>query len=172
MARPGKVPKPIEQKIHDGTLRPRDVQTPLVIGGREEPKPSGYLSALEKKHFRRLVKELHDAHILDKADRGMVELTAIEEANIEACNLAMERDGEYIEHYSDRGAVNMVEHPAKASRAKSVEKLRHLYGELGIGPSSRARMKGLGIGAVTAETRKRDIPGLDAARKLRVVGDE
>lgn len=168
MARTGRPPKPTERKIEDGTLRARDKQTPLVIGGREAPKPSGYLDADEKKRFRTLVKELEDAHILDKADRGMLELAAIEEANIQKCNKILAEDGYLVEHISDRGNVNWVPNPATASKQKSVAALRQLYGELGIGPVSRARLKGMGIDS-SPETRKKAIAGLETARQLKVV---
>lgn len=169
MAQAGRKPKPIEQKMRDGTLRPRDIaRTPLVVGGRTNPKPSTYLTKLQKKQFRRLVAELKTSGILDAADRGMVELAAIEEANIIECNAAVECDGAFIEHKSDRGAISIREHPAIASRRQSLNGLRQLYGELGIGPASRARLKTSGV---ESKAPRQNIPGIARAIELKVVGN-
>ncbi len=167
MAR-GRTPKPIEQKIREGTLQSRDKKTPLVIGGRELPKPSEHLSDIEKDRFHAIVESLKDSGILDTADRGMIELAAMEEANIVECNTLLAEHDAFIEHTQDRGATNLVEHPAKASKRKSIQALRQIYAEIGIGPASRARLKGLGVETAKA-TRTKEIPGLQTAHDIRLV---
>lgn len=164
MPRTGRPPKPIEQKISEGTLRPRDKQTPLVVGGRELPKPSSYLTRLEKQRFRAIVKTLESSGILDKADRGMIELAAMEEANIIDCNRMIADKGIVITSVSARGYEKDIPNPAIVLKQRSIQSLRLLYAEIGIGPSSRARLRGLGI-VQKEDTKMRDIPGLASANE-------
>lgn len=168
MARTGRPNIPTERKAHDGTLRARDIQTPLIVSGRKPPEKPAYLTALQGECFDQIVRELSDGGILDTSDRGMLELAAIEEANIIECNQTIERDGRFIEHVQDRGARNIREHPAAASQRQSIASLRQLYGELGIGPANRARFGKMGT-TTSQATRERNIPGLDKAHALKVI---
>jgi P27 family predicted phage terminase small subunit len=163
MPRTGRPPKPFEQKRDEGTLRARDKQTPLLVAGRGTPAPSAYLTAGQVARFHALVAELSDAGYLDLADRGMLELAAIEEDNVDVCNQDIDRNGVVI-----TGAMGgTIANPAVTARSKSLTNLRQLYAELGIGPASRARMNSLGLaGRSPAKT----LPGVDAApTPLRVV---
>jgi phage terminase small subunit len=79
----GRPSKSTEEHKRDGTLRAgRHSDTPLLSGGRAKPTAPAHLSKSEKAHFRAIVKELWDGNILDKADRKMIELAAIESATI------------------------------------------------------------------------------------------
>ena len=56
----GRRPTPIEERIAAGTVRPdRHARVPVVMGGRKPPVPAAYLTAAQKREFRRLVRELH-----------------------------------------------------------------------------------------------------------------
>jgi P27 family predicted phage terminase small subunit len=165
MARTGRPRKPIEQKIAEGTLNAtRDPKTPILIGGRDLPQPSEYLSEGQRECFDKLVVTLKDANILDSADAGMLELAAIEMANVIACN----------QYVFDNGIIMMgamggpINNPAVVSRAKSLNHLRQLYNELGIGPAARARMQNMGVGA--GKKPAQVLPGVGAKpTPLRVV---
>lgn len=156
MPRTGRPPKSTEQKRDEGTMRARDQQTPLLVAGRGNPQPSSYLTAGQAARFRALVAELSDAGYLDLADRGMIELAAIEEDNVDECNKLIEENGIVI-----TGAMGGdIANPAVTARSKSLSNLRQLYAELGIGPASRARMNNLGLaGKPPAKT----LPGVGAA---------
>jgi len=164
MARTGRPSKTVEQKKSEGTLRARDKQTPFLVGGRGNPEPSTYLTDGQRARFVALVAELNLAGFLDTADRGMLELAAIEEDNIDRCNQHIEDNGVVI-----TGAMGgEITNPAVTARSKSLSNLRQLYSELGIGPASRARMQNLG--AYKGKSAKHELPGVgDAPTPLRVV---
>ena len=177
MARTGRPPKPIEQRKLDGTLNvTRHSKTPLLISGRGEPEPPEYLSEGERECFMEIVEVLRDASILDYADAGMVELAAIERANVIRCNMILNGDDAYDENLGTNGLIIMgamggpIANPAVAMRAKSLVHLRQLYAELGIGPAARARMQNLGIkGAAPAQV----LPGVGAKpTPLKAVANE
>ena len=166
----GRPPKSIEAKRLDGTLRVKQgdrrcPQIPLVIGGKSAPEPSEFLSALERECFDEVVSVLQGGNLLDCADAGMVEIAAIERANVIECNRILGAEGLVM-----TGVMGgAIAHPACSMRSKSLVHLRQLYGELGIGPASRARLQNMGVtnGAEPAKV----IEGLAGVPELRVVGD-
>ena len=172
----GRNARPIESKRADGTLRSRDAKTPLILGGRGNPEPSAYLSEGERECFAEIVDVLRNANILDLADAGMVELAAIERANVIRCNAILNGDDADDANLGKNGLIIMgsmggpIANPAVAMRAKSLNHLRQLYNELGIGPAARARMQNLGVkGADPAQV----LEGMDMTPvPLRVVNGE
>jgi P27 family predicted phage terminase small subunit len=173
----GRPPKSVEQKRAEGTLRPRDKQTPVLIGGRGIPEPSDYLNEGQRECFDEIVSVLKDANILDLADAGMIELAAIERANVIACNLVLNAPDDGPEDRRTNGLIIMgsmggpIANPAVAMRAKSLNHLRQLYNELGIGPAARARMQNLGVSA--GKTPAQALPGVGAKpTPLRAVANE
>lgn len=160
MPRTGRPPKPIEQKRAEGSLRARDKQTPLLVGGRGRPEAALLVTEGQRERFEALCAELAEAGYLDQADRGILELAAIEEANVVACNLAVFDAGIVVEGPSGGLARN----PALTSRDASIKSLRQIYAELGIGPSARARLRNLGIKPSDAKTL---IPGMDEVARKR-----
>jgi len=132
--RPGPLPKPIEERKADGTMRSSYASVPLVVGGRKPPRPSAYLTAAQNREFRRLVRELKDSGLLDSADRGLLELTAIEVATLAECNQHLE---EGLTILVTRAGYNgaparEVEEPSPylKMREDAVNKLRYIYAEL------------------------------------------
>jgi len=101
------------------------------------------------RHFRRLVAELSGSRLLDSADRGMIELAAIELDVLERCNRHLKR-GLMVNRthggYNGRAMYTTKElSPYYRAREEAITKLRYLYGELGIGPLSRAMLANRGI---------------------------
>jgi P27 family predicted phage terminase small subunit len=134
-----------------------------VIGGRELPKPASYLTAPQRVHFNRIVRELSAANLLDTADRGMLELAAIELDVLAQCNKEL---ADSLTHEVTRGAYNGSEgyvvreiSPFLKAREDAVNKLRTLYHELGIGPASRAS---LANGGTTGKKPHQTLPGVGA----------
>ena len=175
----GRPPKSVEQKRAEGTLRSRDKQTPVLIGGRGIPEPSEYLNEGQRECFAEIVSVLKDANILDLADAGMIELAAIERANVILCNAELngtDPDGTPADE-RHHGLIIMgamggpIANPAVAMRAKSLNHLRQLYNELGIGPAARARMQNLGVSA--GKTPAQALAGVGAKPPpLRAVANE
>jgi len=169
VARTGRPAKATEQHLREGTLRGVHSQTPLLNGGRDRPKPSTHLSKSVKKHFKRFVKELWDGGVLDKSDRAMIELAAIEASLIDECNSDIELRGMNVEvvrgGYNGSDERTLYEpNPSVTMRAHAMTHLRQLLGELGIGPASRARLANSGVKRPGA---KKFIPGMDEVGKKR-----
>jgi P27 family predicted phage terminase small subunit len=139
--RTGRPPKSIEERKREGTLRAdRYAQTPLLIGGRKKPTCPAYLNANQKKAFKRLVKDLWESGILDKADASLVESAAICWATVVEANKEIEKKGMVIE--SRRLSKT---NPAVTIRNNAQAEFRQLAALLGIGPSSRARLAHMGV---------------------------
>lgn len=165
MARTGRPPKSIEQHRAEGTLRrDRQATTPLVVGGRKKPTPPSYLSKEAKRYFRQYVNELWDGNVLDKADRSMILLAAIDTELVALAYTDVEQRGRTIVQI--RGGYNGSEereveesNPNVAILANTIARLRQTLRELGIGPSARASLRNAG-----AEGRKpgQTLPGVGA----------
>ena len=146
----------------------------MVMGGRKPPVPAAYLTAAQKREFRRLVRELHGSNLLDSADRGMLELAAIEVAVVAECNRHL-GDGltVAVPHGGYNGSPEWTTHevsPYLKMREDAVNKLRYLYRELGIGAASRAS---LANGGATGKRPSQMLPGVGVKPTLlKAVGGE
>ncbi|MBT9161008.1 MAG: hypothetical protein DDT26_02305 [Dehalococcoidia bacterium] len=170
MARTGRPPKPTELHIRDGTLGTRQrAKTPLIIGGKRKPACPKELTGHARKAFRALLSDLWDSGILDAADRTMVVTAAMH------YGLAMDAQ----EKVQELGAVYPVTRSAKGKQSGQVvleanpavkilrEALlayRQCCDILGIGPTARARLAGMGVKSRTVE---KDVPGLGQLHVLR-----
>ncbi|MBT9156675.1 MAG: hypothetical protein DDT37_01663 [Firmicutes bacterium] len=168
MARTGRPPKPTELHIRDGTLGTRQrAKTPLIIGGRRKPSCPKELTGHAKKAFRLLVGDLWDSGILDAADRTMI-ITAAMHYGVAMC--AQEKiDRVGVAYPVKRGAgenqyVSLEANPAVKMQRDSLMEYRHCCDILGIGPTARARLAGMGVKSKTVE---KDVPGLGQLRVLR-----
>jgi phage terminase small subunit len=149
-ARTGRPPKSTEQHQAEGTLRgDRHATTPLIAGDRRDPEPGPYLTEDQAVHFRRIVAELSGSRLLDSADRGMIELAAIELDVLERCNRHLKRGLMVNRKHGgyNGGPTHTTKElsPYYRAREEAIGKLRYLYGELGIGPLSRAALANRGI---------------------------
>jgi len=135
------------------------------------PKPGPYLTAAQKRQFRRIVGELKDGNLLDAADGGMVELAAIGLDVVAQCNahLSESLTVEVVRVARDKSTrIETVPSPYLRMRAVALNELRYLYRELGIGPAARAALGNAhAIGRKPAQT----LPGVGAKpTPLRAVG--
>lgn len=173
MGRTGRPPKSTEQHNREGTIkRTRQASTPLTIGGRKKPTPPTYLSKDAKRFFRQYVNELWEGNVLDKADRAMVLLAAIDTELIAGAYADVELRGRTVKQI--RGGYNGSEereveeaNPNVAILDRAIARLRQTLRELGIGPSARASLNNAGVGGRTPAT---TIPAL-AAFALKAVPD-
>lgn len=163
MGQRGPAPRSIEEHKRLGTHRPeRNAATPLVIGGRTLPKPAPYLTPGQKKQFRRITKLLAQGNLLDAADAGVVELTAIEVDKLVVANAHL-ADSLTLE-ITKKGRDNTtwtetVMSPYLKVRDSAVQQLRYLYRELGIGPSARAALANAGV---SGKPPAKGLPGVGA----------
>ncbi|MBT9153313.1 MAG: hypothetical protein DDT35_01545 [Firmicutes bacterium] len=173
MARTGRPPKPTELHIRDGTLGTRQrAKTPLIIGGKRKPSCPKELTGHAKKAFRLLLDDLWAAGILDAADRTMIVTAAMH------YGLAMDAQ----EKIKKMGSVYSVTRAARGGKPEqevfeanpavkilrdSLMEYRHCCDILGIGPTARARLAGMGVKSKSVE---KAVPGLGQLRALR--GDD
>ena len=149
-ARMGRPPKSTEQHQAEGTIRSdRHGEVPVISGDRSDPEPGPYLTPEQAVHFRRIVDELKGSRLLDSADRGMLELAAVELDVLERCNRHLKRGLMVnVKHGGYNGKAEYISKepsPYVRMREEAVSKLRYLYGELGIGPLSRAALANRGV---------------------------
>ncbi len=170
MARTGRPPKPTEQHIRDGTLGTRQkAKTPLVIGGRRKPPCPKELTGHAKKAFRLLLDDLWNSGILDAADRTMIVTAAM---NYGLAMDAQEKVSKVGVIYpvtrgaggGQQGYVVLEANPAVKILRDALIEYRQCCDILGIGPSARARLAGMGAKNKTVE---QDVPGLGQLRALR-----
>lgn len=171
MARTGRPAKPVESHLREGTIPHTKAgwTTPLVLGGRERPVASDSLDEASRYEFDRLVDELWESNILDKADRAMIELAAITLAEVAALTADIEARGRIVKQRrggQNGGKIHMVHeaNPAVAMRTAAMNHARQLLRELGIGPSARAGLAGQGV---KGKAPSAAVPGMDDIAKKR-----
>lgn len=132
----GRKPRPTNLKILQGTARP-DRLNPY------EPKPEPavpscpkWMPLMGKREWRRLAKELHELGILSRIDRGVMALYCEAYAQVQ----------EAIRHIEEEGAVietkwGLKVNPWQAVLKAARESMRRCAIEMGMTPSSRARVK-------------------------------
>ncbi len=170
MARTGRPPKPTELHIRDGTLGTRQkAKTPLIIGGKRKPACPKELTGHAKKAFRLLLDDLWDSGILDVADRTMVVTAAMHYGLAMDAQEKINKVG--LIYPVTRGAgggqpgyVVLETNPAVRILRDSLMEYRHCCDILGIGPTARARLAGMGVKSKSVE---KEIPGLGQLHVLR-----
>lgn len=166
---PGPPPKPTELHRRQGTHRPdRHPATPLVIGGRGKPKAPAGMPADVRREWRWIVDALHEAGILDGADVGMVRAAATALARAEAAAREVRELGLFVMVERAAGAGEVIErreeNPARKTEREAWEEFRRCADMLGLAPSSRARLAGLGV---TGQSPAQALPGLGELRAIQ-----
>ncbi|MDB8794282.1 phage terminase small subunit P27 family [Romboutsia sp. 1001216sp1] len=92
------------------------------------------------KEYKKLVKDLDSSGILTNVDIPVVAIIADAYAKMSQANSVLKEEGMFIKKTSDRGAENIVEHPAmKVYRQYNTIYKQYLV-EVGLSPSSRAKL--------------------------------
>jgi phage terminase small subunit len=120
------------------------------------------------------VHELQEGNLLDSADRGMIELAAVQADILAQCNAALAESltitvtrGTYR---GEGGYTTEETSPFFKMRQDAAKELRQLYGELGIGPGARASLANSGSKA--GKKPAQVLPGVgNAPTPLRAVND-
>ena len=145
---PGRPRKPVEAHIAAGTHRPdRHGATPTVVAGRGPLKPGKGMTRPVAAVFRELSKL--GASILDQADAPIVEAAAVALLRARQATADVETRGMLITvTRTNRSGDSWDEdapNPSVAIERAAWAEFRLLTDRLGIGPSARARLAGLGV---------------------------
>ena len=93
-----------------------------------------------KKEYKRLVKDLKNSNILTNVDIPVVAIVADAYAKMHQLNEVLKNEGMFITKLSDRGAENIVEHPASKLYKQYNTIYKQYLAEIGLSPSSRAKL--------------------------------
>lgn len=159
MSAPGPKPRSASQHKRAGTYRADRHGKRAPAADLAKPKPPSGLSRAELIAWRELVRELEAIGTLHSADVHTIESAAFCIAVIREARASLKKSG--LEVRGDRGAVVA---PAFRAGHSAINTLRPLLAELGLTPSSRAR---LGIEA-PAQDPFADLPP-SKRRRLRAV---
>lgn len=92
------------------------------------------------KEYRKLVKDLESSGILTNVDIPVVAIIADAYAKMSQANSVLKEEGMFIKKTSDRGAENIVEHPAMKVYRQYNTIYKQYLAEVGLSPSSRAKL--------------------------------
>lgn len=151
MATPGTKPKPIEQRRKEGTLRARHkTKTPMVMGGRARPEEPQGLGGDALEAWRWLVDTLWDSGVLDLADAPLIEGCAVQLGRAREAARDIAERGQMVtvirgKYNSGPGYESFEPNPSLRVEREAWVQVRQLCEQLGIGPSARARLAGLGV---------------------------
>ncbi len=171
MPQRGRPPKSIEQHVREGTLNPsrHKAKVPLVIGGRKKPKCPRDLSKDGKRMFRALVADMWDAGVLDHADWPMIMVAARFWELARQAATTIEEHGQTYTVSSKSGYTEQRLTPAVKIYHDALREYQETIEQLGVGPSARARLAGLGVRSKAVE---KEVPGLATLHVLRRKDDE
>lgn len=106
----------------------------------EVPK---WLCKLGRREYIKLVNDLKSSDILTNVDVPVVAIVADAYAKMYQLNEVLKKEGLFITKLSDRGAENIVEHPATKLYKQYNAIYKQYLSELGLSPSSRAKLGAL-----------------------------
>lgn len=128
-------------KISKEELENRKQAEELLKGSndRVEVIPD-WLCDLGKKEYTNLVNDLKSSDILTNVDIPIVAIVADAIAKMHQLNEVLKIEGMFITKLSDRGSENVVEHPATKLYKQYNAIYKQYLAELGLSPSSRAKL--------------------------------
>jgi P27 family predicted phage terminase small subunit len=122
-----------------------EIERRRAAEGRIKPKsnrirPPDWLSDLAKDEFKRIIKEMKDLDVITNVDVDALAIYCDAYATYMECTRIIENEGFQIEHVNKAGASNMVPHPLLAKKRQFAEQMKSMATEIGLTPSSRARI--------------------------------
>lgn len=102
--------------------------------------PPKWLCKEGKKEYKRLVKELSNTNILTNVDIGVVAIVADAYIKMTQANEILIKEGMFMTYTNKAGADNLVKHPALEVYAKYNDIYKKYLVEIGLSPSSRAKL--------------------------------
>lgn len=132
--------KPEHLKELQGTAR-KDRE--ISIDLEESPeipsdlKPPTYLSAVAKKKWRELVKDLVESGLLKNVDLGSLEMCCIAYGDAMECQREIKKQGGLANYVAGRSAQEI---PLMSQKKAAMESYKKYIAEFGLSPASRAKM--------------------------------
>lgn len=102
-----------------------------------------WLCDLGKQEYIKLVNDLKSSEILTNVDIPVVAIVADAVAKMHQLNEILKIEGLFVTKLSDRGAENISEHPATKLYKQYNAIYKQYLAELGLSPSSRAKLGAL-----------------------------
>jgi P27 family predicted phage terminase small subunit len=136
----GRPPKPVEERVRDGTPGHRPLPEVLLVSGRpdlqELAEPPETLPREAKEFWHDVVLELVKIGMVDRVDRPVLKQLAVQYARIEQAQRVLAQDGHFT-----RGSVGQLkEHPALKIEANATALFLKLAEHYGLTPVARTRL--------------------------------
>lgn len=144
----GRPAKPISVKKSQGTLRKSRLvkDAPTLKPGRPAVPASIADNAVAFAEWDRLCSDLLMTRVLSAQDRGIVEIASLAYAEYMEAIDALAGGGIVYETTNTSGARIIKAHPAVAIRSDAWRRYKAALGEVGLSPSARQKVAGLGSG--------------------------
>lgn len=136
MARPCKSINVTNKHFTKEELQARREQEEKLKGGTDKIKPPGYLNKQQKKLFKHIVKELHNANVLTNLDVYI----------LSTCVIAINRLQE-IEKMINENVELLQDKTLLSVKDKYTKDLFRCCSELSLSPQSRAKLGNLNVQA-------------------------
>lgn len=108
--------------------------------GTDKIKPPKWLTKEGKREFRRLAKLLMEIDLITNLDVDFLAVFANTLVAYQEVNEQIRMDGLTAIYTTKTGAENIVAHPLLTQRKQLADQIRLMGGELGLTPSSRAKL--------------------------------
>jgi P27 family predicted phage terminase small subunit len=168
MGRPGRPPKPVEQKMREGNPGKRPLPEPVLVSGRPLPQeldePPAHLPADARDFWRTSVARLVEVGIIDRVDVTVLEQLAVQYARMRAAQKVIAVDGLFA--IGSTGQV--VEHPAVRIERDATRLFMAISQEFAMTPVARTR---LGMAELHRRTLQAEIADALGVPELRPLDD-
>ena len=146
---PGPPPKPVEQRIREGTHRADRYPEPIVVAGRPVPaelaKPPDHLPPDAREFWSDTISKLAEVGIVDFIDVPAFEMLATQYARVCEARRVVAEDGLFV-----LGTVGQKrEHPALKIERDATRAFLRLADHFALTPVARTR---LGLAGLQAKT--------------------
>lgn len=93
-----------------------------------------------KKEYKKLIKEMSNTNVLTNIDIPVVAICADAYVKMQQANKVLLDEGILVEYTNKAGATNLNKHPALEVYAKYNDIYKKYLSEIGLSPSSRAKL--------------------------------
>ncbi len=135
----GRKPKPTGWKILDGNPGKKKIKKNEPQFTPEVPRCPKCLPVDARREWRRVVKELQAANLLQRVDRAALVGYCVAWAKFLAATRKIEEHG-YIDHTSNG---NVIQSAWTSIQSKAMEQIIKFSAEFGFTPSARTRIDGI-----------------------------
>ena len=144
----GRKAKPVDLQLVQGNpnrrtkkeLHARKQAEEKLKPNSDRVKPPGWLGKQAKKEFRRIVKEMEHIDLLTNVDVDMLACYCDAYEGYQEATRIIQEEGMMVEYTNKAAETNKVPHPLLAKRRQLFDQMKSIAGELGLSPSSRAKL--------------------------------